>query len=521
MSIYSPQNLQLPLQQRTLLITDVTKLQPFTAGGDSFRENIETLVSYNVRTDGLQQDCLYIKQGHLMTPTTFMTYSMAIDPRKTIVVTWTPIRNALYAAGLPALLSTGITLIYIILKVCRFTFYALSNKTKGRLAAATPGRCEQKHGSVRGKESHTEVFEQISGDNTAQHGTGTQRPSGSLPVSRKQQDLRLSSCGDVTEYSEEPPFRQNDQRLSSGRSTSPTNNYGKRPGCTHDDSTGVLTESGGWTNATNGQPSDDERTSGKEQPDKDFNDGVQRYRASKRQVSHVALQTDTCDTLYVTKNTLTAYTIAIVQNSQALQYEQMHAALQTARNEASPKTPIRAEELLTAHFNLAVLEDQKAPDINSNAQKSADTTQDAEPSASAPDDQTYVKIPSRYIDNSATRRPHPTGAVTPTCRREYGLVNTIPAGYESDDSWDNTSHNHEHTHTHNIVPLLTLCPWCNSPHRGCEQQQPRLNNNTNVRIGHAPYARPWDNQPYRRCTRSQQALRARAYRKIQRRYPIQ
>ena len=92
MSTRRPRNLQLPLRPRTLLITDVTRLQPFTAGGDSFRENIETLVSYNVRTDGVQQDCLYIEQGHLMTPTTFMTYSMAIDPHKTIVVTWTPIR---------------------------------------------------------------------------------------------------------------------------------------------------------------------------------------------------------------------------------------------------------------------------------------------------------------------------------------------------------------------------------------------------------------------------------------------
>ena len=91
MSTRRPRNLQLPLRPRTLLITDVTRLQPFMAGGDSFRENIETLVSYNVHTDGLQQDCLYIKQGHLMTPTTFMTYSMAIHPSKTIVVTWTPI----------------------------------------------------------------------------------------------------------------------------------------------------------------------------------------------------------------------------------------------------------------------------------------------------------------------------------------------------------------------------------------------------------------------------------------------
>ena len=208
----------------------------------------------------------------------------------------------------------------------------------------------------------------------------------------------------------------------------------------------------------------------------------------KTQVSDVALQTDTCDTLYVTKNTLTAYTIAIVQNSQALQYDQMHTALQTARNQASLKTPLRAEELLTAHFNLAILEDQKGNDKSPDAPKSTDNTQDAEPSASAPNEQTYVKIPSHYAENSATRRPHPTGAVAPTCRCEYGLVNGIPAGYESDDSWDNLSHNHEHTHTHNIVPLLTLRPWQNSPCRGREQQLPRLNNNTNALTGHAPYS---------------------------------
>ena len=88
-----PGNVQLPLRPGTLLITDVTRLQPFTVGGDNFRENIETLVSYNMCTDGIQQHCLYIEQGHLMTPTTFMTYSMVIDPRQTVVVTWTPIKR--------------------------------------------------------------------------------------------------------------------------------------------------------------------------------------------------------------------------------------------------------------------------------------------------------------------------------------------------------------------------------------------------------------------------------------------
>ena len=114
--------------------------------------------------------------------------------------------NVLYAAGLPALISTGITLIYFLLKAFHFTFYALSHKTKGRLAAATPGSGQQEHGPIEGKEGHTEVYEQISGDTTEQYGTGTQPPSGSFPVPRRRQDIRISSHGNVTEYSVEPPF---------------------------------------------------------------------------------------------------------------------------------------------------------------------------------------------------------------------------------------------------------------------------------------------------------------------------
>ena len=173
-------------------------------------------------------------------------------------------QNVLYAAGLPALISTGITLIYFLLKACHFAFYALSHKTEGRLAAATPGSGKPKHRSIEGEEGHTEVYEQISGDNTEQYGAETQRPSGPLPVLRRRQDLRLSSRGNVTEYPEEPAVRQNEKRLPGGRSRNTTNYYGKRPGGTYANSTGVLTESGGWTNAANGQPSDDERTCGKE-----------------------------------------------------------------------------------------------------------------------------------------------------------------------------------------------------------------------------------------------------------------
>ena len=78
---------------------------------------------------------------------------------------------------------------------------------------------------------------------------------------------------------------------------------------------------------------------------------TQNAGTTKTQVTDIALQTDSCDTLYVTKNTLVAYTIAIVQNTQSLQYEQMHVVLQMAQNQASLKTPLRVDKLMTAHFN--------------------------------------------------------------------------------------------------------------------------------------------------------------------------
>ena len=78
---------------------------------------------------------------------------------------------------------------------------------------------------------------------------------------------------------------------------------------------------------------------------------AQNAGTTKTQVTDIALQTDSCDTLYITKNTLVAYTIAIVQNTQSLQYEQMHVVLQMAQNQASLKTPLRVDKLMTTHFN--------------------------------------------------------------------------------------------------------------------------------------------------------------------------
>ena len=110
-------------------------------------------------------------------------------------------------------------------------------------------------------------------------------------------------------------------------------------------------------------------------------------------------------------------------------------------------------------------------------------TRQPQPQTSRPMLRYPVNITLQIAIQRSNTLPEPSA---PTCRRDYGLVNGIPAGYETDDSWDNDSHTHEHTHTHNIVPLLALRTWNNCPHRGHEQTH-RQNNNINVRTGNAPY----------------------------------
>ena len=244
---------------------------------------------------------------------------------------------------------------------------------------------------------------------------------------------------------------------------------------------------------------------------------------TKTQVTSVALQTDSCNTLYMTKETLVAYTIAVVQNMQTLQYKQMQVTLQTAQNQASLETPLWA-----AHFNLAVLTDEPSSNKNFDAPMPETTVVDTAQSTSTADEETYVKIPSRNNSTSRdTKRLQPTGAVSPTHGREYDLVNGIPAGYESDNSWGHNStalepehvHNHNHNHSHNLVPLLALRTWKNCPNRGsCPNQ--RQNSNITVWNSNTPYSRLWEGQPYGRRMRSQQALRARAYHKWQCRYQV-
>ena len=113
-------------------------------------------------------------------------------------------KDVFYAAGLPALISTGITLVYFLLKAYQFTVYAISHQTEGRLAAAMPGGRQQEHSSIEGEEGHTEVHEQVSRSFSNQYGAGIQQPSGSVSLSRRRKDICIAARRNIEEYSGEP-----------------------------------------------------------------------------------------------------------------------------------------------------------------------------------------------------------------------------------------------------------------------------------------------------------------------------
>ena len=117
------------------------------------------------------------------------------------------------------------------------------------------------------------------------------------------------------------------------------------------------------------------------------------------ELSDKALQTDTCDTIYVSKHTLLAYMIAVVQNTQSLQFEQMQITLQTAQNQASIETLLTANQFMSAHFNLAVLMDTPSCDNQVNAPKTEASAGPPSPSTSAANQETYHKTPYRSKGN--------------------------------------------------------------------------------------------------------------------------
>ena len=145
-------------------------------------------------------------------------------------------KEVLYAAGLPALVSTGITLLYLLLKAYQFAVYALPHRTERRLAAATPGGRQQVHSSIAGDKGCQEVLEQVPGAISDEYGAELQQPSGTVPLSRGWENICIAARQNAEEHSVEPFVQENGKRLQGRGNRYTKDNDGQRSRGTHDDS---------------------------------------------------------------------------------------------------------------------------------------------------------------------------------------------------------------------------------------------------------------------------------------------
>ena len=147
------------------------------------------------------------------------------------------------AAGLPALVSTGITILYFFLKACSYVFNAISHQTKRRVAAATTGGGQQEHCANTGEEGHTEICQ----TNTRKSFRTIWRkvrtdPQGPFFYQEGGKTYASLPVRDDTRHTAEPAFRENAKGLQSRRHQTPKKHYGKGPEDSCANATGIFTK---------------------------------------------------------------------------------------------------------------------------------------------------------------------------------------------------------------------------------------------------------------------------------------
>ena len=431
--------------------------------------------------------------------------------------------TSLYTAGgVPALVSTAITVIYVAVKLITYCINASTRKAESRQGTVYNSLSGHNQGPASRTQGPGQVYSHIPGYpyNTKDNGTG-QWPQTTRPIflHTERQDLRISPTQDDTGDKTMPPLRTNAEGYKGQRSSYPRDDIGSGSQGSHPNTAGIPPKGRRGDDAANQEPQCNERIGGEGRnwrPDPIYNDGVQgpsttgeagHTSAEHQEVSTIGIQTESCDTIYISRDTLIAYTIAVVQNTQTLQFEQMQVALQTAQNHASIETLLKAEQLMTAHFNLAILMDYIASNTYVDAPAGQTGIPASQPPTSADAEETICK--ALDTDLHPTRReraPQPTSAVVPTYREDRGPIKGIPVGYESDNSWDfSDSGEADCSRAPRTTTLLAYTSWRGRPNRRREQNYGR-GANISVRGGNTPHSRPWQSQPYGRRTRSQETL---------------
>ena len=105
-------------------------------------------------------------------------------------------------------------------------------------------------------------------------------------------------------------------------------------------------------------------------------------------------QTENTASFIVSKDTLVAYTISVIQQTLDYQFGQMSIVYQSAQNSATHEMPSWAEQIANEHFNIALLTDQ-APvrQVSNDETNTQSPTMEPTPTTSHRGDHTKINRP--------------------------------------------------------------------------------------------------------------------------------
>ena len=117
-------------------------------------------------------------------------------------------KEVFYAAGVPALISTGITLLYLLLKAYQFAVYALPYQAEGGwqrprqvVVNKSTAQLREKKATKKFMNKYPEIFQ----TNMAQ---SSNNPPGTIPLSRGRENICIATRRNAEEHSVEPFVRE-------------------------------------------------------------------------------------------------------------------------------------------------------------------------------------------------------------------------------------------------------------------------------------------------------------------------
>ena len=193
-----------------------------------------------------------------MTPTSFMNCLMVIDPTQ---------KCSLYhghqcacvlcccRAPHPPVLP-GITILYVLLKVCGFLFNAIPDKAKGRVAVPTSCSGGKEHGADLREEGNSKICKQIQGYPTEKghYGRWPEESQGTILVQRRGQNICLPSLKIIGGIQQSNLYEKMKKGLQSRRYRNSAEHYGTGPKHSCTDATRIFEKRGSWDDASHVQP---------------------------------------------------------------------------------------------------------------------------------------------------------------------------------------------------------------------------------------------------------------------------